>query len=219
MKGAMTMTSTRVSPFPAARMVSLSFVGLSLAVWLSGAPALAQHRKAPPGMFRDLDDEIVGKAVVIHGKQLFIDDHIIEDIKGAKKVLNRPVKHPRNPLIRQDKSWEHSITYGAVVHDERDGLYKMWYQIWTDDKNPVGTIGYATSRDGIAWEKPVTDKRAGTNLVRFAPKEPWVGGPGVLIDATEKDRQRRFKMLYLAQPTLKAGSLSSCVAYSADGIH
>ncbi|MBI1915689.1 MAG: hypothetical protein HYS12_13300 [Planctomycetes bacterium] len=170
-------------------------------------------------MFRDLDDEIVGKAMVIHGKQLFIDDHLIEEIKGAKKVLNQPVKHPRNPLIRREKPWEFSITYGAVVHDKADGLYKLWYQIWTDDKEPLGLIGYATSRDGITWEKPITDKQTGTNLVLFAPNEPWVAGPGILIDATVKDPQRRFKMLYLAKPTLKSSSLSSCVAYSADGIH
>src|SRR5436305_5158703 len=124
------MTSTTTSPFSAAGMASRTFLGLSLAVWLSGAPVLAQHRKAPPGMFRDLDDEIVGRAVVIHGKQLFIDDYLIEEIKGAKKVLNQPVKHPRNPLIRQEKPWEHSITYGAVAHDKADGLYKLWYQIW-----------------------------------------------------------------------------------------
>src|SRR4051794_15739149 len=130
----MTMASTSVSPFPAARIVSLPFLGLALAVWLSGGLALAQHRKAPPGMFRDLDDEIVSKAVVIHGKQLFIDDHLVEEIKGAKKVLNQPVKHPRNPLIRREKPWEHSITYGAVVHDKADGLYKLWYQIWNDNK-------------------------------------------------------------------------------------
>src|SRR2546423_15103864 len=173
------MTCTRRSPCSLARMVSLLFSGLVLEVWLSGIPAQAQHRKAPPGMFRDLDDEIVGRAVVIHGKQLFIDDYLIEEIKGAKKVLNQPVKHPRNPLIRREKPWEHSITYGAVVHDKADGLYKLWYQIWNDNKDSVGTIGYATSRDGITWEKPITDKQAGTNLVQFAPKEPWLSAPGV----------------------------------------
>src|SRR5439155_20565927 len=119
----------------------------------------------------------------------------------------------------RDKPWEPSITYGAVVRDPADGVYKMWYQIWTEDRNPVGTIGFATSRDGITWEKPVINKKTGTNLVVFTPKERWLGAPGVLVDAKEHDPRRRFKMLYLAQPTLKARSLSSCVAYSADGIH
>src|SRR5262245_56230050 len=160
----MTMTRTGVTPFSPTRMRSLSFLGLSLVVWLAGTPAQAQDRKAPPGMFRDLDDESVGKAMVIHGKQLFIDDHIIDEIKGAKKVLNQPVKHARNPLIRRDKPWEFSITYGTVVHDKRDGLYKLWYQIASDAKDSEGFLGYATSRDGIVWEKPVTEKKGGKNL-------------------------------------------------------
>ena len=56
------------------------------------SPILAQHRQAPPGMFKDLDEEILGQALVIHGKQLFIDDYVIEDLQGAKRVLNQPVK-------------------------------------------------------------------------------------------------------------------------------
>jgi len=170
-------------------------------------------------MFRDLDDEIAGKAIVIHGKQLFIDDYVIDELKGATKVLNRPVKHPRNPLMRRDKAREFALGYGTVARDEGDGLYKLCYSISNDAKDSVTTVGYATSRDGIAWERPVTDTRAGNNLVVFDPKEPWVGGPGVIIDPTDRDPRRRYKMMYLAQPTLKPGSLSSCVAYSADGIH
>ena len=169
-------------------------------------------------MFKDLDDAIAGDALILHGKQLFIDDYVIAELKGVKKVLNQPVKHPNNPLLRKHER-EHAMTYGAVVRDNRDGLYKLWYQIWSDPKGSIGTAGYAVSKDGIKWERPVTDEAAGTNLAIFEPKEPWVGAPGIIIDARETDPQRRFKILYLAQPTLKSASLSSGVAYSADGIH
>jgi hypothetical protein len=188
------------------------------ATFLCAASVQAQQRAAPPGMFKDLDDAIVGDALVLHGKQLFIDDYVIAELRGTKKVLNQPVKHPKNPLLRKHKR-EYAMTYGAVVRDERDGLYKLWYQIWSDPKDSIGTAGYAVSRDGIEWERPVTDEARGTNLAVFEPKEPWVGAPGIIIDEREKDPQRRFKMLYLSQPTLKSASLSSCVAYSADGIH
>jgi len=193
--------------------ITLAFVALSLHSQL-----LAQHRQAPPGMFKDLDDAIAGDAQIIHGKQLFFDDHVIAELKGVKKVLNQPVKHPGNPLMRKHER-EHAMTYGAVVRDESDGLYKLWYQIWSDPKDSVGTIGYAVSKDGIAWQRPVTDPNSGTNLAIFDPPEPWVGGPGVIIDSYEPDPQRRFKMFYLAKPTLKSASLSCGVAYSADGIH
>lgn len=186
-------------------------------------PLMAQHRQAPPGMFKELDDELLGKALVIHGKQLFIDNEIIEELSGARKVLNQPVKHPQNPLLRRDKPWEKDLSspfgYGTVVRDEHDGLYKIWYGIWHDLKDAVGSIGYATSPDGITWEKPVTDPKAGNNFALFEPKEPWAAGAGVIIDGREKNPERRFKMLYLAKPNGKSSSLQSCVAYSADGVH
>ena len=106
-----------------------------------------------------------------------------------------------------------------MLRDEQDGLYKLWYQIWSQAKSPVGTIGYATSKDGLVWEKPIVDRETGTNVIAIEPKEPWMGGAGVIVDPVESDPQRRFKMMYLAQPTLKSASLSSCIAYSADGIH
>ena len=69
------------------------------------------------------------KLLVLHGKQLFIDDYVIADLKGVRKVLNQPVKHPRNPIMRKHKR-EFAISYGAVVWDPTDSLYKLWYQIY-----------------------------------------------------------------------------------------
>ena len=40
------------------------------------------------------------------GKHLFIDDHRIEELTAAKRVLNRPRKHPDNPVLRGEKPWE-----------------------------------------------------------------------------------------------------------------
>ena len=74
-----------------------------LALLLWNAPLAAQSRQAPPGMFKDLDDEILGDALVIHGKQLFIDDYLIGDLQGVQKKLNQPTKHPRNPVLIQDQ--------------------------------------------------------------------------------------------------------------------
>ena len=117
----------------------------------------AQFRKAPPGTFKELDDVIAGSALILHGKQLFIDNHVIAKLKGVRKVLNQPVKHPRNPLLLKH-SREQAIDFGTVVHDERDGLFKMWYQIWSDPQASNATVGYAVSRDGIRWERPITDR-------------------------------------------------------------
>ena len=201
------------------RCVSLLLVMITIC---GNSSLLAQSRQAPPGMYKELDDLNLGQAVILHGKQLFIDNYLIEQLAGVKKVLNQPLKHPKNPLVRRDKPWEEGLSspfgYGTIVRDERDELYKIWYQIWHDDKDAAGSLGYVTSADGITWEKPITGA-AGNNFAIFEPKEPWVSGAGVLIDATEKDPQRRFKMLYLGKPNGKPSSLQSCVAYSGDGVH
>ena len=65
--------------------------------------------KAPPRMFKDLNDGILGDAIILRSKQLFIDDYIIEKLDGAEKVLNQPKKHPKNPLLVRDMPWEKSV--------------------------------------------------------------------------------------------------------------
>ena len=82
---------------------------LALLVTCLGAASLqAQSRKAPPGMFKDLDDLVAGDAIIVHGKQLFVDDSLIAESQGVTKVLNQPVKHPNNPLLVKDRPWEES---------------------------------------------------------------------------------------------------------------
>ena len=205
-----------------------SFRGVFLVVLCVHGGLLAQALQAPPGMFKDLDHATLAEAVVIHGKQLFIDDHIIGELDGVVKVLNQPVKHPKNPLIVRDRPSDgNSVGFGAVVHDPEDRLFKMWYNMWVipegvehrDHARHETHTGYATSPDGISWTKPVTDSTTGSNYIQFDPPEPWDAGAGVLIDALAADPGRRFKMLYIAKPTGLASSLSTRVAWSGDGIH
>src|SRR5262245_17291068 len=101
-----------------------------IVVWLAFSAVAtstlhAQSRQAPPGEFQNLDDDIVGDAIVIQGKQLFIDDFIIDELRGTEKVLNQPTKHPHNPLLVRDKPWEQSGPgYGSVMYDERERVFK-----------------------------------------------------------------------------------------------
>ncbi len=110
------------------------------------APVSAKSLQAPPGLFKDLNDEIVGDAIIINGKQLFIDDYIIEELKGTKKVLHQAVKHAGNPLIVKDKPWEVSGPgYSTVMYDEEEEIFKLWYGMWIPKLKPSTQIlGYAT---------------------------------------------------------------------------
>ncbi len=79
---------------------------LALATLFLHSQAPAQSRQTPPGMFKELDDEIVGKALIIRGKQLLIDDYLIEELRGVQKSLHQPVKHAKNPVLIRDQPWE-----------------------------------------------------------------------------------------------------------------
>ncbi|MFN0195466.1 MAG: hypothetical protein ACKVT0_01870, partial [Planctomycetaceae bacterium] len=192
---------------------------------LSFGPSLqAQNRTAPPGMFKDLDDEILGDALIVHDKQLFIDDYVIGDMQGVRKKLNQAVKHPKNPIIVRDRPSDgFQVDYGTVAFDPNDRLFKMWYQVIhgevKDHQNHQYLVGYAESTDGITWEKPIVNEQTGTNHISVDPPERFIGGPGVMIDTHDDDSERRFKMMYVANPEAKPSSLSTRIAYSADGIH
>lgn len=183
---------------------------------------LADALEAPPGMFKDLNDEILGDAIIVDGKQLFIDDTIIAELENAEKVLNQPTKHPKNPLLVRDQPWEvDEPDYTTVIYDAEENVFKMWYAMH-DPKRRPGTsqqiLAYATSEDGIAWTKPIINEQDGTNIV-FYPKVPMFLSPGIFKDPVARDPQKRYKMLFSASQDGTDGGLSTNAAYSPDGIH
>ena len=57
-------------------------------------------------------------------KSLFLDDHVIQDLKGLQRVMNQPVKHPENPILKPDEPWE--FFHGtSTLYDEEEGIYKI----------------------------------------------------------------------------------------------
>ena len=61
--------------------------------------------------------------------QLLADDYIVEDRWKLQRRVGRVNKFMRNPVIVQDKPWEDAVgAYPSVLHDERLGRYRMWYQ-------------------------------------------------------------------------------------------
>ena len=176
--------------------------------------------QAPPGMFKDLTDEILGDAIILRSKQLFIDDYIIEELKGAEKILNQPTKHPENPLIVTDKAWEKYLGYSSVIYDKEEGFFKMWYGAWSPENDRYQNLCYATSPDGIRWRKPITtlwSAKEHNNIV-FGYKQQDFNCAGVFKDMQDSDDSRRYKMLYSDYPDGTAKTASTSVAFSPDGI-
>lgn len=170
---------------------------------------------------------------------LLLDSRIIERVKNARLVPGAAVKDPGNPLFVADRSWEprYDNMYPNVLWDEEQEIYKCWYCPFIVDertsrtapgkRNPEMTdymaarpnkrdeaILYATSGDGIRWEKPELgivefNGSRKNNIVVRGPS-----GAGVYRDPRDPDPARRYKAFYAAQ----VGSLQ-LVRFSPDGLH
>jgi len=126
------------------------------------------------------------------GRPLFVDDFLVEGTT-LTRTCHQATYHPATPVLRPDQPWE---TWGkgpmamifsdGVWFDPTDKLFKMWYY----GGHGGGTTCYATSRDGIRWEKPTLDVEPGTNIVLKASRDSGT----VWLDGAAKDPGERFKM-------------------------
>ena len=89
---------------------------------------------------------------------LFIDDHDILYRSRTQRVLNSPVRHHTNPLIKSDRPWETAIAWTSAYRDQHTGKYQLWYQAFAGDRAIYSThrcvVCYAESDDGIRFTKP-----------------------------------------------------------------
>jgi hypothetical protein len=124
--------------------------------------------------------------------QLFLDDFILEATQNITRRVN-PVQKLPEPVLLPDKPWENNLAllFGSVIFDSSENIFKMWY--YCDG----GHVAYATSRDGLVWDKPELDgvhDGVKTNLVM---EQGTLGYCyeifGVLKDDRETDPARRYK--------------------------
>jgi len=144
------------------------------------------------------------------GRQLFVDDFLIQSTT-LKRTYHTSRYYPQNPLLVPDRPWETKtkpnpcamVFSDGVWYDPEDGLFKMWYM-----GGYVAGTCYATSKDGIHWDKPELDVFSGTNLVQQGYRDSAT----VWLDLEAKERRGRFKMGYYS-----GGKL--VLQTSSDGVH
>ena len=175
-------------------------------------------------------------------RHLLLDNRVVSKVVDARLVLGTVKKHLDNPLFPEDKPWEKRFDnlYANVLYDDEEQLYKCWYSPFIIDYSTLGmsmeqrrtiryraprnremAICYATSKDGLTWDKPdlglvryrgttanniVWRGEDGSRVLRAGPH-----GGGVFKDLNDPDQKRRYKAL------LKSKILS--VAFSEDGLH
>ncbi len=151
--------------------------------------------------------------------QMFIDDYVIAST-DLTRTLHQAEKSEVILGVGTNK-WDKngSYIYGSVLYDEQEGIYKMWYQVVNRDYkgihggDAVAVMAcYATSTDGVNWEKPnlgIFDYEGSTdhNLIGNYHIQ------SVFKDMEEPDPAKRYKMI-----TYTHDVNYSCL-YSADGIN
>ncbi len=129
--------------------------------------------------------------------QLFIDKVLVRDTERVAFTLHPARKHPANPLLKADKPWEgwRVELYGNVIYDEQEKIYKMWYLGEETETFPAYAAYYATSKDGIQWEKPLVGTAKAPKYPKHNVVAPGVILPSVMKDCEDPDPKRRYKMI------------------------
>lgn len=176
-----------------------------------------------------------------HHRQMFIDDYLIEETDNITRRLCPVNKHPDNPVVRPDRSWERqlAVPQGSVIYDEEDQIFKMWYTTNVQSRGEGATfnkgkgLAYAISEDGVDWKKPeleiVLEEGRRTNQVIGPMEFGYMYQPYFVIkDKSETDPKRRYKMAFLSIQRNVADRETSShpgtrrgtgIAFSPDGLH
>ena len=161
--------------------------------------------------------------------QLFIDHRFIESSEMITLKVHRPML-PEGAILTSQVPWEAGDRNFATVMEDQ-GIYKSWYLAMGWDPKAKRIVGYsvcyATSRDGIHWERPslgiIEYQGSRENNIVMA----GVHEGGVFIDPVAKPEQR-YKYIGVVRPDPRwketEGVLDQAlhavyVCYSADGIH
>jgi len=135
-------------------------------------------------------------------KQLFVDDYVVAERRNVTRELGEvkkvglvlepsldtdfvPLKKstvhggPDEVLSRKPDGSRIALDFGfytTVLWNDRDKKLQMWYMAWRH-----AGVGYAESKDGIHWTKPLVGKDGKNNIVHrgqgfscmIDPTVPW----------------------------------------------
>jgi len=90
-------------------------------------------------------------------RQLFLDDFVLGDLNAVQRVIHQHRKFEGNPVLRADLPSDGAAIQlrDAPSWDEQEQVWKLWYIRFGNDGNGAGGSGFARSKDGLVWEKPV----------------------------------------------------------------
>ena len=146
------------------------------------------------------------------GRQLFVDDFLVAEMKGLRREYPHPEKFAGNPVLKPETWLEKNGTRNATARPNGGGLwwdphlgqFRLWYEAgW------LNAIAYATSSNGVDFVRP--NIHDGTNQIYPADERPdsWE----VVPDYAAADPYSRW-CLFLSGP---GGDEPSMLMVSRDG--
>ncbi|OHB79533.1 MAG: hypothetical protein A2W31_07195 [Planctomycetes bacterium RBG_16_64_10] len=155
---------------------------------------------APPEVMRDVATErpaLEDPLVVGAARQLFVDDAVIESTDRLDRTFHSATKHPQNPLVRPERTWETGGTWFVpfdVLRDRPDGGLRLWYGCYRKSANKLTFSCVADSTDGVHWTRPALglfdfEGSKANNII-------WQGrGVKPNFDPRDPDPSQRYKAM------------------------
>ena len=89
---------------------------------------------------------------------LFCHPWELQTVVHMRRTWNRPARVQMAPVLAPTEPWEGTsvVTWGTAHYDPETGLFKLWYEAWNAERPQplVSLVCYATSTDGVTWDKP-----------------------------------------------------------------
>jgi hypothetical protein len=154
--------------------------------------------------------------------QNHVQAHLVP-ARGRQVALPRGTPGAHDEVVR---------FYGSVVRTREAGgdVFHLWYfGSYGPESGVIGyghgvhdcVLCYATSRDGLRWDKPdlglVEFRGSRHNNIVDLPHPGFRPACAIVHEADDPDPARRFKLAYEAPIAGRAGKFL-CVAFSADGV-
>ena len=133
-----------------------------------------------------LEADNIPKVIPIDlGRQLFVDDFLIESTNGVVRAFGKPVKYEGNPVMWRQTKAEMSaqapgcaMSGGGVWWDPTRRKFRMWYM-----SGFAGRISYAESPDGVNWERPPVGPNGDNVVLPNQASDTFSVFPGYDTDA------------------------------------
>ena len=146
------------------------------------------------------------------GRQMFVDGFLIGKT-DLSTVYHKAVIRDQ-PVFKSEKPWERGNSAvpvsGGLWFDKDEKIFKLWYSAGFCNR-----LAYATSRDGVHWERPALTYDGTNQLMRDMSQ---VCSTSIIIDYNAEPKERYKMMLRLRDMAVETDHAATLYV-SADGLN